>query len=307
MPLKMAWAQATVISGQVYVGGGNTDSDENCYLVCKYDPVRNEWSILPRAPVMSFGVGQLNEKLLLVGGMLENEARTADVRAFENSQQWEKSIPAMPSPRSAAAVLSHKNSLVISGGKSDTGEPCATIFVYCSLTSQWSSVGPLPFPCWRQSCAVLHNSCFFAGGQNGPHTHQQRKSIISTIFPSCSLMDNLPDMPHYDSSIAAIGGSILAIGGASKVMYTPMDALFTAVTTFSRNTPEYAYGESTSSNVYAYCPSASSWVHIGDIPAPRNKIATATLPSGELFIMGGGDINNKFSKTVYLGSIESIA
>ena len=299
MPKKVCSARATVISGQVYTGGGVSEHEAEHFVVCKYDLVKNEWSTLPPAPIRFFGIGQLNGKLVLVGGKLENEKRTADVHVFEDSQQWEKSIPAMPSPRSAAAVSNHKDLLVVCGGRSGTGEPCATVFVYSGLTLQWSSVGPLSFASWRQSSVVLHNSLFVAGGFYSTIINQQRRSVVSAILPSCSVVHDLPDMPHYESSIATIGGSILAIGGVSKV--DPMSIKLTAMTTLRKSLT--VYRESTSSKVYAYCPTTSSWIHISDLPVPQNSVATATLPSGELLVMGGGNIDSDVSNTVFMGSI----
>ena len=303
MPLKMVLAQAIVINGQVYIGGGGAESEAEHFIVCKFDPVRNEWSTLPPAPVKWFGIGQLNGKLVLVGGKLENETKTADVHVFEDSQQWEKSIPAMPSPRSAPAVLSDSNSLIVCGGGNENGVPRATIFVYCGLTSQWSSAKPLPFPCYKPYGVVMHNHFFIAGGYYGLYVHQQRRSVISLILPSSSVVQIWPDMPYYDSSIAAIGGSILAIGGVSKV--APMSLLVSSITTL--RTYATVYKKSTSSDVYAYCPTTSSWIHIGDLPAPRNRVATATLPSGELLVMGGGSIESQLNNTVFMGSIKIIA
>ena len=296
MPVKIMWGQATVIKGQVYVGGGVVESGAEGFLVCMYNPIKNEWSTLPPAPVKLFGIGQLSGKLVLVGGKLQAGRRTADVHVFEDSQQWEKSIPAMPSPRSAAAVLSHNNSLVVLGG-SNTGEPCATVFVYSGVTSQWSSPGSLPFACWRLSSAVVHNSCFLAGGYYGLIFNQQRRSVISAMLPSCSVVDSLPDMPHYDSSIATVGGSILAIGGIPTV--APVSLLVS----YLNRGGDTSYRDNVSSEVYAYCPTTSSWVHIGDLPAPRNRVATATLPSGELLVMGGGNRESNFSNSVFMGSI----
>ena len=299
MPLKMLLAQAVVISDQVYIGGGGAESEAGHFIVCKFDPARNEWNTLPPAPVKWFGIGQLNGKLVLVGGKLKNE--TADVHVFEDSQQWEKSIPAMPSPRSAPAVLSHSNSLIVCGGN-EADLPCATIFMYCGLTSQWSSAGPLPFACYKPSGVVMHNSFFITGGYYGLYAHQQRRSVTSLILPFSSVVQIWPDMPHYDSSIATIGGSILAIGGASKV--APMSLLVSSITF---RTAATVYKKSTSSEVYAYCPTTSSWIHVGDLPVPRNRVATATLPSGELLVMGGGSRESQLNNTVFMGSIKIIA
>ena len=68
MPEEMTLAQVTVINGMAYIGGGSNDQS-----IVKYDPVKNEWSTLPPPPVMMFGVGQLNGKLVIVGGEYKKE------------------------------------------------------------------------------------------------------------------------------------------------------------------------------------------------------------------------------------------
>ena len=50
----------------------------------------------------------------------------------------------------------------------------------------------------------------------------------------------------------------------------------------------------TVSSVHAYCPFTSSWVLVGELPQPLCDCITATLPTGELLVIGGwsssGDI-----------------
>ena len=287
-------AHATVINGQVYVGGGVGESEDEGCLLCKYDPAKNEWSTLPLAPVKRFGVGQLNGKLVLVGGMLCTEMthisisltpdsdvklQTADVHVFEDSQQWEKSIPAMPVPCRDATVLCHNSSLFVCDGF--TGYKCrlGEAYMYNGLTSQWSS---------SRSLAVLHGSSYAVLG-NSCFLRTDEKSMISTTLPSCSELQELPLLPHAFCSIATIGGSILAIGGSHSLEFT---SLFKG----------YSYSTAA---VFAYCPTTSSWVHISDLPASQTKVATATFPSGELLVVGGRN-KNYTSSIVFMGSIETI-
>ena len=72
MPDVMGLAKTTVINGIVYVGGEVTDDAgknlDDCCLVSTFDPVKDEWSTLPPAPVVAFGIGRLNGKLVIVGG-----------------------------------------------------------------------------------------------------------------------------------------------------------------------------------------------------------------------------------------------
>lgn len=303
MPVKMHSAQAAVINGEVYVGGGDTESKAEGFLVCRYNPVKNEWNTLPRTPVKWFGIGHLDGKLVLVGGMLQTERRTALMHVFEDNQQWENSIPAMPVPRSDTAVLSHNSTLVVCGGRGDAEEVLATIFVYSGLTSQWTSTGSLPSPCWRQSSTVIGNSCFFTGGYSQrvdpfPGSFIPVRSVISLTLPSCSALQMLPLSLYFYSSIATMSGSILLVGGSPKVgswnhmAFTGWTSLF--------------FKGFTSSEIFVYSPNVSSWIHIGDLPAPQTKVVTATLPSGELLVMGGGNREGDFSSTVFMGSINKV-
>lgn len=281
-------AQATVIGRQVYVGGGHTESEEERFLVCKYDPVKSEWSTLPPAPLQRCGIGQMNGKLVLVGGTLEIESSlhlvddfsfeehlTADVHVFEDSQQWEKSIPAMPVPCRDAVVLSHNSFLVVCDGVTATGLTLATVYVYNGLTSQWSSSESLSVLCGSFNAVTVGSSCIVRTGE---------RSVSLTTLPSCSVLQELPRLPYAYSSIGTLGGSILAIGGSPASLFK-------------------AY---TSAEVYAYCPTTASWIHNSDLPGPQSKVATAALPSGELLVMGGKNKKNNISDTVFMGSIEII-
>lgn len=103
----MGLAQTVMMRGNVYLGGGGTE-EAGEYLVFEYAPDMDEWNILPRSPVKHFGVGQLMGRLALVGGRLASSthAVTADVHFFdEDTRQWVKSIPPMPTARFAPQSL----------------------------------------------------------------------------------------------------------------------------------------------------------------------------------------------------------
>ena len=58
----MECAQAVVIRGIVYVGGGSTNIMvvDDDYLIQQYSPTDDRWYTLPPAPVYYFGMGELN-------------------------------------------------------------------------------------------------------------------------------------------------------------------------------------------------------------------------------------------------------
>ena len=67
LPGSLCGGQTIVISGKVYCGGGVTGDDNECIVHC-YDPPQDKWTTLPPLPVRWFGLGQVNGKLVAVGG-----------------------------------------------------------------------------------------------------------------------------------------------------------------------------------------------------------------------------------------------
>ena len=281
MPVEMGLAKTTVINGKVYLGGGYAENDRDRYLVCKYDPVKDEWSTLPPAPVITFGVAQLNGKLVIVGGGYSEEYEaTSDVHVFEeDTQKWVKSIPPMPSGLNASIAVSHSSSLVVCGIPYGTSP--ASVFVYHSLSSQWHSA-PLLFFRSLHSSAVLVNDTFYVAAGMECVLEQESWPSSPAVFslPLSTLLDpnapqdpsawqRMPDTPCHTSHLAATGGCLLALGG----LHNACDL---------KKAEERADNLTTA--VHAFCPATSSWVKIGDLPDLRLCPAISTLSSGELFV-----------------------
>ena len=72
LPTGLCSRKTTVINGKVYCGGV-TDDDDGQYVVYCYNPSQDKWTTLPPLPVRRFGLGQVNGKLVAVGGRRRNE------------------------------------------------------------------------------------------------------------------------------------------------------------------------------------------------------------------------------------------
>ena len=289
IPVGMRLTTTTVINGRVYVGGMSADYDNWC-VKNAYDQVA-KWNTLPPTPVKGFGIGSLNGKLVMVGGVYKDEVPTGDVYVFEeDTQEWVKSIPPMPTGLAGSVVASHSSSLVVCGTP-DKSSP-ASVFVYNSHSSQWHSRSPPPpvFSSAYCSAVVVNDTYYIAAGSEGVLEHYSHPSSPAVFsIPLSTLLDpnapqdpstwqRMPDTPHHMSHLVATGGCLLALRGLRNACDLNNDELLVSNLTTA---------------VHAYCPAISSWVKIGDLPDLRLHSVITTLSSGELFIAGGMIPNNE--------------
>ncbi len=225
LPFAMDGAQAVVINGIVYVGGGAWGSDAERCTVCRYHPGEDKWAKLPPSPVRSFGVGHVSGQLVLVGGKVPSTGKvTGDVHVFiSESQQWERSIPAMPTARAALSVVSRSTVLIACGGSDESESPLPTVELYNSEASQWYQCPPLPSPRRWMSTVTIGDTLFLAGGLEGITYASTSQSVFSaslsslidraTHHSSDRLWTTLKNTPNYRSTSAGVGGCLLVLGG----------------------------------------------------------------------------------------------
>ena len=265
--------------------------DSDNYIIYCYDPPQDKWTTLPQLPVKWFGLGQVNGKLVVVGGeksggQVSNEVYTYD----ERSRKWKQTIPPIPTARHSPGVLSLQSALVVADGSSYT----AAVEIFKPDTSQWYKTDPLPTACLDISLVAIGNTCYALGGYNGSHlnlalyasvddllrnavpANQTTHSGSSDTQPAWKM---LPSTPTYRPAAAVLAGNLLAIGGK-----------------------ETSEGGAPKKEVYMYSPSTNSWIYISDLPAPRSFTAVAVLSSTRVLVIGGGNERERVN-TVYQGTL----
>ena len=302
LPNYRSGGQSTVINGKVYFGGGGGGGDVN--ILC-YDPSQDNWTTLPPLPVKYFGLGQINGKLVAVGGEKKDRSESKEVYTYEErAKKWKQTIPSMPTARASPGTLSLQSALVVAGGHMEELEyiieedTIAKVDIFKPDASQWYKTDPLPTPCCDVSLTVIGNMCYALGGlrrsfmitrlnqahyasvddllQNAVPAHQ------SSSDDTCqSAWKKIADTPTYRPTAAVLAGKILAIGGS-----------------------ETSEGGAAKKEVYMYSPSASSWIYISDLPAPRYGAAAAVLSSTEIFVIGGWCGGHDRVRTVYKGTLQ---
>ena len=263
--------------------------------VFKYSITEDSWSTLPLTPVSYARIGYLNKKVLIVGGRISGQV-IADIHDFdEASQQWVKStsIPPMPTARSSTTVFSWSSppALIVCGGNDQQAQPMTIVEVYYSRTSQWHTVTPLPFPRASMTHTIVHNVLYLMGGFERNEVTSYKKTVLSTLIPQLleTCLQSSPaqwprlsitNAPNNRSTAVSLGGCLLAVGGVKDPSWPPKS-------------------NSVVSSVHAYCPSTSSWVLVGQLPQPLSHCITATLPTGELLVIGGRNSSGVETNTTY--------
>ena len=137
--------KTTIINGKVYCGGGVTSGDD--HIAYRYDPLQDKWTSLPPLPVIWFDLGQVNGKLVAVGGWKKGTwNETNEVYMYdERSRKWKQTIPPMPTARYSPGILSLQSALVVAGGY--TLSYIDAVEIFKSDTPQWYRTDPLPKPC----------------------------------------------------------------------------------------------------------------------------------------------------------------
>ena len=277
------------------------NDDDDCYTVYCYDPSQDNWTTLPPLPVKWFGLGQLNGKLVAVGGLKKcggdvhvaicNEVYTYD----EHSRKWKQTIPSMPTARHSSYVLSLQSALVVVGGDLAVGVYTDAVEIFKADTSQWYRTDPLPTACRDIYLTVVGSTCYALGGFNGSHLNQVLYASVDDLHNALpanqtthsgssdtqSAWKTLADTPTYQPAAAVLASNLLVIGGYE--------------------TPK---GKADMNLVYMYSPSTNSWIYINDLPAPLSDTAVAVLSSTEILMIGGwydyGRVNSVYKGTLQI-------
>ena len=246
MPKTLHIPQCTVLGGAVFVAGWDSRD------VLRYETRSDQWSVLPSCPVSHFGLGQLSGKLVTVGGLDRRGAPVNHVYTYvQETQQWKKSIPPMPTPHQLPTVITYNSSIAVCGG---IGRK-RVVEVFNSEAAQWHTAAPLPVACVYMQLTITNDTCYLGRGGTVSSTRSIMCASLPSLFqPSSpheqqtsaqqqSVWTVLPDMPLYYSALANMGGTLLALGGRESESSPLSDAI-----------------------IHAYSASTKAWVKIASLP-----------------------------------------
>ena len=288
--------QSTVINGTVYYGGGLAPVGKDC-CVYSYSPHLDQWSTLPQLSVKRFGLGQINGKLVIVGGQRNKDNVASNelyiYNANERPSKWRKCSPSMPTARSFPTVVSYNSQILIIAGGIVGGEYVDAVEIFSVPRQQWFITDRLPTPCYNMSAVIVHDKCYLLGGFNNDGTlNHALYATIDDLLCSCSLFTSsssncwkiLLETPTYGPTATVIAGSLFILGGDETCTRT-----------------------ATQERIHVYSPSSNCWVYVNDLPAPRIEATATALSSTEILIIGGrGSKDIGTVNTVYKGVVQII-
>jgi N-acetylneuraminic acid mutarotase len=281
------YPRVVMFKEKVYIGGGMTSLSRDGLKVMVYEPKQDSWDSLPLYTYRYFSMAVVDDQLVLVGGSEEESYRSINKTNMlgswnEQSKRWTQNIPPMMTACDSPSVATHNNRwLVVMGGYGNGDVHLSRVEILDTTEQvQWYQAASLPQPCGQVTSATIGNMCYLLGGftEEGSfkkvfsmclddlisQATSQPAIVNAPPIPMPSPWQSLPDTPMKFSTALAFNGALLALGGDD-------------------------IGYSGSSAIYMYQPSSNSWVVAGELPTKRCHSGCIILPTGELFIAGGGD------------------
>ena len=172
------------------------------------------------------------------------------------------------------SVATHNNRWLVVMGGWDGNHLSRVEILDTTESRQWYQAASLPQPLNRALPATIGNMCYTVGGYaEGPASSKKVFSVClddlisQAVSQSASASapltpspwQSLPDTPLINSTALAFNGALLAVGGG--------------------------WG---STAIYHYQPSSRSWIKAGELPTKRYDCSCTVLPSGDLYVAGGG-------------------
>ena len=263
MPSGMSGAQAVVIGGKVYIGGGGAEGGDH-YKVLEYTIQGGRWREI-KTPVEWFGMAVVNNQLIITGGADKDGKVTNEVWVLDSvSGTRAQPFPPMPTARDSPSAVGYKRWVLVVGGD---GERC--VEVLDTVSKQWYTATPLPSDADRPSLTVIQDTLYIVWGCSAvgvsipmliSNAMFQSPASDTSNGPKPTEWQPLPDTPIRWPTITALNSSLVAMGGNPA-----------------------------SSTIAMYLPQTEQWLKVAELPTPRRRTCALLPETEELMVIGGWD------------------
>lgn len=268
MLLGMEAAQAVVVKGKVYIGGGTIE--KSVHKMVEYIPSCGKWREID-TPLHHFGMAEVNDKLIITGG-LNKFGMTSEVWVLdEASNKWTQPFPDMTSPRLWPSAVGYKRWLLVLSGDSKEG---ISVEILDTLSKKWYFASSLPHrdKISRVNICIAQDTLYVVSDHSAfsilvplliADAVSQAKVVNPEPVPVNAQWKSLPDPPTNYPAITSYHSFFLAVGASDHP----------------------------SSDIFMYLPLTQQWLAVSQLPTPRLGCTAVILQEKDkgmtMLIMGG--------------------
>ena len=286
---KMTWKEGKNAPEKMWRGSavvhGNTAyfRPDRSNKVYSYQNISGkvQWSQLPDNPNKGCSLAVIDGLLTSVGGYNSRNLVISTLLSLTGEgerRQWSEVFPPMPTTRYNTVCITTGQALVVAGGGEGLTD-VDTVEVMNINTKHWTTVCPLPQRVSELSGITCGDTIYLAGGSTGhasktvftcslpdlwqPETlgSRIRHALFQSDKTKSSVWKEIHSLPVTDSTLATLGGHLLAIGGKGY--------------------------SGTVTNVYRYDSQTDSWHVTSQMKNKRSRCLAVTLPEDRLIVVGG--------------------
>ena len=140
-------------------------------------------------PFYHMSLTTYQDKLLGVGGRHPSTRKVTDqLLTSATGEDWQPSLPPMPTKRSSTSSVSAGSPevIIVAGGMGSDGSALYTVEVL--LGNQWSTAHPLPTPSYDMRSSLHEGNFYFTGGVEQENTIYT--CSCTSLIASCGLTGN---------------------------------------------------------------------------------------------------------------------
>ena len=204
-----------------------------------------------------------------VGGRHPSTNEPTDLLlSSDTGLQWQPSLPPMPTKRSDTSSVSTRSPevLVVAGGRNSDESKLDVVELLLGV--QWSTVDPLPAPCYSMYSTLHDGNLYFMGGEGQGYTVYT--CSCTSLISSCGT-NTTTDRPLWRQFKAPGGGGTAAASYSSRLVSIDEEHI-----------------------IEAYSSVSQSWVEATSTRDSSHEeidfMAAAVLPTGELVCAFGDGV-----------------
>jgi N-acetylneuraminic acid mutarotase len=257
---------------------------------------------LPRSEVAS---AVLRGKIVVVGGFLADGASSARVDVYDPATDRWSRLPDLPVAVNHAMAAADGRRVYVAGGYAD-GTARRDLFVL--ENGRWRRLPSMPAARAAAGAAVVAGKLYVVGGVVSQGRLAREAFVYEPGRRRWSAVAGPTPREHL--GVAALGGTIYAVGGRSAGFDTNFDLVeelrpatgrWRELATLPDRRGGTALGAGsgllvsiggeeqagTIEEVYAYDPTDRRWSRLADLPTPRHGLAVEVV-SGAVYAIAGG-------------------